>query len=95
MPNQKFITIRVPPLTESGGLLDDREQIGIDLRDDPCSHKGINLSALVADYDYILGCWLTVPLDRKLPTGAEACLVRSQKERHGCDLLYRAHAIEG
>ena len=60
------------------------------------SHKGINLSALV--------CRLRLhprmlanraPLDRKLPTGAKTCLVRSQKERHGCDLLYRAHAIEG
>ena len=59
------------------------------------SHKGINLSALV--------CRLRLhprmlanraPLDRKLPTGAEACFVRRQKERHGCHLLYCAHTIE-
>ena len=31
--------------------------------------------------------------DRVLPTGAETGLVRSQKDRHGGNLLYGAHAI--
>ena len=34
------------------------------------------------------------PFDRILATGAETCLVRSQKERHGCDFINRTHAIE-
>ena len=34
-------------------------------------------------------------LNRKLTTGAETCLVRSQKKGHSCDFLYRTHAIEG
>ena len=35
------------------------------------------------------------PFNGVLPTGAETRLVRGQKDRHGGDLLYGAHTIEG